>query len=134
MKRKLIEDWISQTHEPSHHQSPVKDPPGAINFMDPSSPPPSDVHVVDDLQDPDATPTNDSKLDASGVPLMLRDRSILSLCSGSSAIRSTSGRTKSKSLIKSLADLLLTDKPLNVYRLKEGCSLPSGVDELFRQV
>ncbi|RMJ01628.1 hypothetical protein BHE90_015342 [Fusarium euwallaceae] len=141
MKRKLIEDWISQTHEPGHYQSLVKDPPGAgtINFMGPSSPPPSDVHVVDDLQDPDATPTNDSrskrrKLDASGVPLELRHRSIPSLRSGSSTTRSTSGRSKSKSPVKSLADLLLTDKPPNVYRLKEGRSLPPDVDQLFRQV
>lgn len=54
MKRKLIEDWISQTPEPGHYQSPVKDRPGAgaINFMNPSSPPPRDVHAVDDLQTP----------------------------------------------------------------------------------
>ncbi|KAM5354552.1 hypothetical protein ACJ41O_001199 [Fusarium nematophilum] len=148
MKRKFIEDWIQQIPEPTHRASTEVAPMtkldcDSINMMSASSPPPSDVHVVDDLEDPEATPTNDSRskrrrIDAPETPLTLRDRSLAqdvpSLRSGSSASRSTSGRSKSRSPVKSLADLMLTDKPPNVYRLKQGRSLPQDVEELFRHV
>lgn len=144
MNRERIEAWIAQTHEP--HSRPPAIAPGSKlpidDIMDASSPPHSDVHVIDDLQ---RTPTNNSpskrrRLDALGS-LSLRQRTVTedtpSLHDTSSVTRSTTGGSKSRgsrSPVKSVSDLRLTEKPVNISRLRKPDTVPSDVAQFFGYV
>ncbi|KAM6513526.1 hypothetical protein FALCPG4_015930 [Fusarium falciforme] len=152
MNRERIEAWIAQTKTP--HSRPPPFVPGIKpdtmeNILNPSSPPHSDVYLVDDL---DRTPRNDHspkrrKFQAI-ESLSHRQRPITegtpSLHDTSSVTRSTrstrtgtTGARKSKgsrSPVKSVSDLRLSEKPVESLELDSFDQLPSDVAALFAQV
>ncbi|KAH8685125.1 hypothetical protein BGZ61DRAFT_519362 [Ilyonectria robusta] len=112
------------------------------DFSSPSSPPHNDVHVINHLR---RTPTNNCpskrrRIDASGS-LSLRQRTVTeatsSLHNTSSVTRSTTGGSKSRgsrSPVKSVSDLRLTEKPVNISRLRKTDTVPPDVAQFFGYV
>lgn len=141
MNGERIEAWIAQTHEPPSRPPAIVSELAIDDILNPSSPQ-SDVHVIDHLQ---RTPKNNSpskrrRIDASGS-LSLHQRIVTeaapSLHTSSSVTRSTRGGSKSRgsrSPGKSISDLGLTEKPVNISRLRKTDTVPPDVTQFFGYV
>ncbi|KAK7429688.1 hypothetical protein QQZ08_003714 [Neonectria magnoliae] len=149
MNYERIEAWIAQTNQP--HNRPAAIMLGgkldSADIMNDSSPPPSDVHIVNDI---DKTPKPRSKrrklgaletlshrpqLNTEGTPSLNGTNSITTSTRSTHTGTTGAGRSRgSRSPVKGVSDLRFGEKPVNLSELDSFDKLPSDVAALFGHV